>query len=730
MNVVFHRLSKTRVILISLILLIITGLSQVVLAATLTGGEGNDRLIGTNSSDTINGRSGNDYIEGRGGADTISGGAGGDTIYGGEGDDDIEGDYGGYRSNQIAETAVLQSPRVEPTATSIPNPEVIGDTIYGGNGNDTIRTNIGNDTVYGEDGDDSISPGDNAYWYSATIFGGDGHDYINFQTRLGSIDAGSGNDTVIGTAASVILGNGDDVFSYNRRVYPDFPTVLDGGEGYDQLRAGWGLNMSGVTNVEFISAEDIIVANDNMPPGGKLITIGTKVDASTVTSGIIDCTARECYGGSGGDTFTGSISSDIFQGNGGNDSINGGDGRDVAMFSGNAIDYLIVELAYNTFTVTDLRTGSPDGVDTIVDVNVLRFADGDQEVVIAGLSIIGDDTNEELNGSPNADLLDGAGGNDVVDGDIGNDTLLGGQGNDVLIAGAGNDTFDGGAGDDTYNVSTTSSVTVNLQSQRATGVDIGTDDIRNIENVVGSSASDTLIGNAIANQLSGGESDDTIDGDAGNDTVDGSAGNDTLLGGQGNDVLIAGAGNDTFDGGAGDDTYNVSTTSSVTVNLQSQRATGVNIGTDVIRNIENIVGSSANDTVIGNAAVNLLDGARGNDALTGGLGRDVMTGGIGKDRFIYIALLDSKVGSSGRDVISDFNGTSGDSIDLSAIDAYTGQSGNQAFVYIGTSPFSGKRGEVRFSGGILQINTGRDLIADMEIMLTGVRIFDKRFIVP
>jgi len=625
MNVVFHRLSKTRVILISLILLIITGLSQVVLAATLTGGEGNDRLIGTNSSDTINGRSGNDYIEGRGGADTISGGAGGDTIYGGEGDDDIEGDYGGYRSNQIAETAVLQSPRVEPTATSIPNPEVIGDTIYGGNGNDTIRTNIGNDTVYGEDGDDSISPGDNAYWYSATIFGGDGHDYINFQTRLGSIDAGSGNDTVIGTAASVILGNGDDVFSYNRRVYPDFPTVLDGGEGYDQLRAGWGLNMSGVTNVEFISAEDIIVANDNMPPGGKLITIGTKVDASTVTSGIIDCTARECYGGSGGDTFTGSISSDIFQGNGGNDSINGGDGRDVAMFSGNAIDYLIVELAYNTFTVTDLRTGSPDGVDTIVDVNVLRFADGDQEVVIAGLSIIGDDTNEELNGSPNADLLDGAGGNDVVDGDIGNDTLLGGQGNDVLIAGAGNDTFDGGAGDDTYNVSTTSSVTVNLQSQRATGV---------------------------------------------------------------------------------------------------------NIGTDVIRNIENIVGSSANDTVIGNAAVNLLDGARGNDALTGGLGRDVMTGGIGKDRFIYIALLDSKVGSSGRDVISDFNGTSGDSIDLSAIDAYTGQSGNQAFVYIGTSPFSGKRGEVRFSGGILQINTGRDLIADMEIMLTGVRIFDKRFIVP
>lgn len=625
MNVVFHRLSKTRVILISLILLIITGLSQVVLAATLTGGEGNDRLIGTNSSDTINGRSGNDYIEGRGDSDTISGGAGGDTIYGGDGDDDIEGDYGGYRSNQIAETAVLQSPRIEPTATSIPNPEIVGDTIYGGNGNDTIRTNIGNDTVYGEGGNDTISPGDNAYWYSATIFGGDGHDYINFQTRLGSIDAGSANDTVIGTAASVILGNGDDVFVYQGQVYPDFPTVLDGGDGYDQLRADWGLNMSGVTNVEYISAGDIIVANDNMPPGGKLITIGTKVDASTVTSGIIDCTARECYGGSGGDTFTGSISSDIFQGNGGNDSINGGDGRDVAMFSGNAIDYQIVELAYNTFTVTDLRTGSPDGVDTIVDVNVLRFADGDQEVVIAGLSIIGDDSNEELNGSPNADLLDGAGGNDVVDGDTGNDTLLGGQGNDVLIAGAGNDTFDGGAGDDTYNVSTTSSVTVNLQSQRATGV---------------------------------------------------------------------------------------------------------NIGTDVIRNIENIVGSSANDTVIGNAAVNLLDGASGNDALTGGLGKDVMTGGIGKDRFIYIALLDSKVGSSGRDVISDFNGTSGDSIDLSAIDAYTGQSGNQAFVYIGTSPFSGKRGEVRFSGGILQINTGRDLIADMEIMLTGVRIFDKRFIVP
>ncbi|WP_436041195.1 M10 family metallopeptidase C-terminal domain-containing protein, partial [Rhizobium sp. LjRoot98] len=57
---------------------------------------------------------------------------------------------------------------------------------------------------------------------------------------------------------------------------------------------------------------------------------------------------------------------------------------------------------------------------------------------------------------------------------------------------------------------------------------------------------------------------------------------------------------------------------------------------------------------------------------------------------------DSTVAVSGRDTIFDFSGTGGDRIDLSAIDANTAASGNQAFTYVGTAAFTGKAGELRY----------------------------------
>uniref|UniRef100_UPI003CEC6FBA M10 family metallopeptidase C-terminal domain-containing protein n=1 Tax=Pararhizobium sp. DWP1-1-3 TaxID=2804652 RepID=UPI003CEC6FBA len=59
------------------------------------------------------------------------------------------------------------------------------------------------------------------------------------------------------------------------------------------------------------------------------------------------------------------------------------------------------------------------------------------------------------------------------------------------------------------------------------------------------------------------------------------------------------------------------------------------------------------------------------------------------------ALADSTVSISGRDTILDFSGTGGDRIDLSAIDASTTASGNQAFTYLGSADFTGKAGELR-----------------------------------
>jgi hypothetical protein len=54
---------------------------------TLTGGPGNDNLLGGNGNDTLLGGAGNDLLRGENGNDTLIGGAGVDVMSGGRGDD-------------------------------------------------------------------------------------------------------------------------------------------------------------------------------------------------------------------------------------------------------------------------------------------------------------------------------------------------------------------------------------------------------------------------------------------------------------------------------------------------------------------------------------------------------------------------------------------------------------------------------------------------------------------
>ncbi|MGY4364341.1 Ca2+-binding RTX toxin-like protein [Bradyrhizobium sp. LB1.3] len=78
--------------------------------------------------------------------------------------------------------------------------------------------------------------------------------------------------------------------------------------------------------------------------------------------------ANALNGGSGNDTLTGG---------GGNDTIAGGAGTDTAMYSGGEASYSIsYNLATQTFTIADQRSGSPDGTDTVTGVENFQFADG------------------------------------------------------------------------------------------------------------------------------------------------------------------------------------------------------------------------------------------------------------------------------------------------------------------------------------------------------------------
>lgn len=93
-------------------------------------------------------------------------------------------------------------------------------------------------------------------------------------------------------------------------------------------------------------------------------------------------TANATYKGDAGrNTLLGAAGSDTFTGNGGNDLIDGGAGKDVAIYNGKLSDYTIRKTDAGTL-ITDAR--GTDGVDTVGNVELLRFADFNVSLDIDG----------------------------------------------------------------------------------------------------------------------------------------------------------------------------------------------------------------------------------------------------------------------------------------------------------------------------------------------------------
>ncbi|MCY4333197.1 MAG: hypothetical protein OXC60_00795, partial [Litoreibacter sp.] len=84
-------------------------------------------------------------------------------------------------------------------------------------------------------------------------------------------------------------------------------------------------------------------------------------------------------GGAGNDFLTAGTGQDTLVGGGGNDALDGSDGSDVAVYTGSWFDYTITE-SDGVYTIVDNRPGSPDGTDTVTDVETFSFADGDKAV--------------------------------------------------------------------------------------------------------------------------------------------------------------------------------------------------------------------------------------------------------------------------------------------------------------------------------------------------------------
>ncbi|WP_051294544.1 peroxidase family protein [Gemmobacter nectariphilus] len=197
----------------------------------------------------------------------------------------------------------------------------------------------------------------------------------------------------------------------------------------------------------------------------------------------------------------------------------------------------------------------------------------------------------------------------------------------------------------------------------------------------GGSAHDLIDGNTGNDELRGAGGNDTLTGGAGDDLLAGGGGSDVLYGGRGNDKLIDGNGRDLLLAGDGDDRVNLardnrvdyvfggngvdtvtfaSGSAPVTIDLGGAGSIGyatLDGVTDFLVSFENAIGGAGDDTLIASEAVNELTGRGGKDVF----------------RFLTADAADG-------DTITDFR--PGDQIDLSAIDANTGDAGDSAFVLL------------------------------------------------
>ncbi|MGF1695182.1 hypothetical protein L4C54_05870 [Vibrio lamellibrachiae] len=283
-------------------------------------------------------------------------------------------------------------------------------------------------------------------------------------------------------------------------------------------------------------------------------------------------------------------------------------------------------------------------------------------------------------GSSNDDLsLIGTDSDDNIDALAGDDTITGGQGNDRIEGGEGTDTavFSGSVLDYHFQnrLTVTDTVSGRDGKDQLTSIEKATFDGTTYTLKVGHNGYDKLIAeDGIDTLLIGAHGHDDLIGGTGNDVLLGDngvgftykGGDDTLDGGAGDDILVGGAGNDTINGGEGVDTI-VFNGSVLDYSFQTYGFIKVvdsitnRDGTDHISNFENLTfeegtytwmrGHNGTDTMTAQDGVDtLMVGMTGNDTLTGGNGNDVLLGDNGSN-FTYQGGNDYLDGGTGNDIL-------------------------------------------------------------------------------
>jgi Ca2+-binding RTX toxin-like protein len=336
--------------------------------SSVSGGDGNDILVGGPQRDSLRGDAGDDQVAGAGGRDNLDGDVGNDILTGGPGRDSLDGGLG-------------------------------NDLVFGEAGDDSLQGRQGMDGLDGGNDDDELDGGTGA----DALAGGLGtRDELIYSDRVAPVrasllpGAGNGeageNDTVVAADFENLSGSeSDDNLTGNAEQNSisggDGNDTIDGGAGNDDLDGGPGNNVvSGGTGNDFLDADrgaDVF----NGGPGRDFTSYSDRRTRVVVTANDRpgDGEARE------GDNVK----------------------RDVEGFSGgSADDRLIGSNGPNSID-------GNEGKDTILGL-------GGHDL------LFGDDDNDVVSGGDGADYLDGGAEADILSGGRQRDTFYGGEQNDTI----------------------------------------------------------------------------------------------------------------------------------------------------------------------------------------------------------------------------------------------------------------------------------------------------------
>ncbi|MHC4088881.1 MAG: hypothetical protein ACYSVY_01125, partial [Planctomycetota bacterium] len=620
----------------------------------LRGNDGDDILLGDNGIihfDWMDDTSGDgdvttldlirSFTDGLGGRDTLSGNGGSDVIIGSSGGDDVYGDDEFATAATADGEDILIGDNADITFTDekIDGYHILGtavarvettddqqatggaDSIYGHWDEDILIGGVnGNDEeLRGNDGDD-ILLGDNGYivWDADGnvndideitsilpslggidfVYGGPGDDLVIGGTAGDTIDAGDGDNVVVGDSGQVTGAVADSP----RHLGPSLTALTLGRVetispdigGSDTIDTGLGndIALGGIDGDTINAGEgDNIVLGDN----GLVDWESNDSDPSDID---IILTRNPNSGGSDGITTGGGA--DVVLGGTADDTVHSGDGRDLVFGDHGEVS----SLAFTAGDMGNRVVPFPSDVPVFYDYYYFRAVD--TQTSDGGAS-------DHLYGQGSGDIVLGQQGDDVIFGGSGDDDIYGGH--NVAGGHDGVDTIDGGtendvvAGDNASIQRRGDSISPRMRVLSGTLIYDPQDNAlvtpdsqadptgRHVRDVVlfdsshtpanGTFGSDTIAGGADDDVIFGQLGDDTLHGDGmldgsldlmnltqapagsdpgGDDYIEGNGGTDTIYGGLGQDDIIGGNstlfgldlyderpdGSDTIFGGNGD----------------------------------------------------------------------------------------------------------------------------------------------------------------------------------